>query len=69
MKKGLFTVYSCILGIGSALVGLVIGFMIARPGAATASILVVIGLALLATAILIARKYRHRNRSADNESP
>ena len=67
MKALLFIVYSCILAIGSALVGLVIGFMIARPTSAVASILIVIGLVFLALAILIARRYRRKSRSADSE--
>jgi len=67
MNNGLFCLYSCILGIGSALVGLVIGFMIVRPSAAIASILVAIGIGFLAVAILMARGYRRRNRRADTE--
>ena len=67
MKALLFIVYSCILAIGSALVGLVIGFMIARPTSAVASILIVIGLVLLALAILIARRYRRKGRRVDSE--
>ena len=67
MKMGLFTVYSCALGIGSALVGLVIGFMIVGPSSAVASILIVVGLILLAFAALIAHRYRRKSRSADSE--
>jgi len=63
MNRGLFALYSCILGLGSALVGLVIGFMIVQPSAAVASILIVVGLGLLAIAILIARKLVGRSRS------
>ena len=67
MKMGLFSVYSCVLGIGSALVGLVIGFMIARPTSAVASILIVIGLVFLALAVLIARRYRRKSHNVDSE--
>ena len=67
MKMGLFLLYSSVLGIGSALVGLVVGFMIARPTSAVASILIVIGLALLTLAILIARRYWRRSRHVDGE--
>ena len=67
METGLSFIYSCVLGIGSALVGLVVGFMIARPTSAVASILIVIGLALLTLAILIARKYRCKSRHVDGE--
>ncbi len=67
MKRVLFIIYSCILAIGSALVGLVIGFMIMRPSATVASILVVIGLGLLVIAILIARRYRRGNGNGVDE--
>ena len=62
MKTVMLVLYSCILGVGSALVGLVIGFMIAQPSAAIASILIVIGLGLLAIAILIAHKSQRKTR-------
>jgi len=67
MKRVLFIIYSYILAIGSALVGLVIGFMIMRPSATVASILVVIGLGLLVIAILIARRYRRGNGNGVDE--
>ena len=67
MKTVMFGIYSCTLGIGSALVGLVIGFMIVQPSAAIASILVVIGLGFLAIAILVARRYRHTTHTAGKD--
>jgi len=67
MKTVLFIIYSSILAIGSALVGLVIGFMIVQPSAAIASILVVIGLGFLAIAILVARRYRHTTHTAGKD--
>ena len=67
MKTVLFIIYSSILAIGSALVGLVIGFMIVQPSAAVASILVVIGLGFLAIAILVARRYRHTTHTAGKD--
>jgi len=67
MKTVLFIIYSSILAIGSALVGLVIGFMIKQPSAPVASILVVIGLAFLAIAILVARRYRHTTHNASED--
>lgn len=67
MNRGLLALYSCILGLGSALVGLVVGFMIVQPSSAVASILIVIGLALLALGILIARKLAHRSSNASGE--
>ncbi|HDL86714.1 MAG TPA: hypothetical protein ENH11_10410 [Candidatus Acetothermia bacterium] len=67
MRSGLFIVYSLILAIGSALVGLVIGFIIAQPSAAIASILIVVGLGLLALATLIARRYRRRSRATNDD--
>jgi len=67
MKTVLFIIYSSMLAIGSALVGLVIGFMIKQPSASVASILVVIGLAFLAIAILVARRYRHTTHNASED--
>jgi len=67
MKTVLFIIYSSILAIGSALVGLVIGFMIVQPSAAVASILVVIGLGFLAIAILVARRYRDTTHTASQD--
>ena len=67
MKTLLFIIYSSILAIGSALVGLVIGFMIVQPSAAVASILIVIGLCLLAISIVVARRYRRGNRIRGEE--
>ncbi|MEA3239242.1 MAG: hypothetical protein U9Q94_05625 [Candidatus Bipolaricaulota bacterium] len=67
MKTVLFIIYSSILAIGSALVGLVIGFMIKQPSALVASILVVIGLGFLAIAILVARRYQRGNRIRGEE--
>jgi len=67
MKTVLLIIYSSILAIGSALVGLVIGFMIVQPSTPVASILVVIGLGFLAIAILVARRYRHTTHTASED--
>lgn len=58
MKTVRFYIYSVLLGIGAALVGLVIGFLIDTPSAAIASILIVIGLFFVAGAILLARRFK-----------
>jgi len=58
MKTVRFYIYSVLLGIGAALVGLVIGFLIDTPSAAVASILIVIGLLFVAGAILLARRFK-----------
>jgi len=51
-------VYLCAfsLGIGAALVGLVIGFLIKQPRPAVSIILLVVGIALLALAIVLTRR-------------
>jgi len=56
MKTVRFYIYSVLLGIGAALVGLVIGFLIDTPSTAVASILIVIGIAFVALAIFLARR-------------
>jgi len=58
MKAVRFCIYSVLLGIGAALVGLVIGFLIDTPSTAVASILIVIGLLFVAGAILLARRFK-----------
>ncbi|MCK4599888.1 LPXTG cell wall anchor domain-containing protein [Candidatus Bipolaricaulota bacterium] len=58
MKTVRFYIYSVLLGIGAALVGLVIGFLIDTPSTAVASILIVIGLFFVAGAILLARRFK-----------
>ncbi len=59
MKTFRFLVYSCLLGAGSALIGLVIGLLIKPPSSAVASILIVLGLFMFAGAVLLARHHRH----------
>jgi ABC-type Mn2+/Zn2+ transport system permease subunit len=54
MPRIRFIVYSCLLGIGAALVGLVIGFLIKTPSSAVASIVIVIGIAFVALACFLA---------------
>jgi len=54
MPRIRFIVYSCLLGIGAALVGLVIGFLIKTPSSAVASIVIVIGIAFIALAGFLA---------------
>jgi len=66
MKTVRFYIYSVLLGIGAALVGLVIGFLIDTPPAAVASILIVIGLLFVAGAILLSRRFR---KHTINEEP
>jgi LPXTG-motif cell wall-anchored protein len=51
------------LGIGSALIGLVIGFLIKTPSSAITAILIVIGLLFVAGAVFLAR--RNRKHSVD----
>lgn len=63
MKTTRFYIYSILLGIGSALIGLVIGFLIKTPSAAITAILIVIGLLFVAAAILLARRYRKHSVS------
>ena len=56
--------YSCMLGAGSALIGLVIGVLIKPPSSAVASILIVLGLSLFAGAVLLARRFHRSENSA-----
>ncbi|MEA1871128.1 MAG: hypothetical protein U9N00_02915 [Candidatus Bipolaricaulota bacterium] len=58
MKTTRFCIYSILLGIGSALIGLVIGFLIKTPSAAITAILIIIGLLFVAAAVFLARRYR-----------
>ena len=55
-----FYSYSVLLGIGAALVGLVVGLLIKPPTAAITSVLIVIGALLIAGAILLAKRFRKR---------
>jgi LPXTG-motif cell wall-anchored protein len=64
MKTARFCIYSLLLGVGAALIGLVIGFLIEQPTAAVSSILTVIGIFFVGGAILLARRYRKRPDSA-----
>ncbi len=68
MPRIRFIIYSCLLGIGSALVGLVIGFLIKPPSSAVAAILIVIGAGFVALSVLIARRFGG-NRSHDISTP
>ena len=68
MKTVRFCIYSVLLGIGAALVGLVIGFLIDTPSAAVASILIVIGLLFVAGAILLARRFKKHILSKEPRS-
>jgi LPXTG-motif cell wall-anchored protein len=63
MKTTRFCIYSILLGIGSALIGLVIGFLIKTPSSAITAILIVIGLLFVAGAVFLAR--RNRKHSVD----
>ena len=51
-----FCIYSFFLGIGSALVGFVIGLIIRPPSTTISSILIVIGFLFVAGAILFVRQ-------------
>ena len=62
METGLSFIYSCVLGIGSALLGLVFEFMLVEPSSEVASVLIVIGAVFLCFAILIAHRYRRKRR-------
>jgi len=68
MSRIRFIVYSCFLGVGAALVGLVIGFLIKPPSAAVASILIVIGIGFVALAVFIAKRFS-RDRSPEAATP
>jgi len=58
MKTTRFYIYSILLGIGSALIGLVIGLLIKTPSAAITAILIVIGLFFVVGAVFLARRYK-----------
>jgi len=68
MSRIRFIIYSCLLGIGAALVGLVIGFLIRPPSSAVASILIVVGIGFVSLAVFLARRHE-RNRSREYVSP
>ena len=55
-------IYSFLLGIGSALVGFVIGLIIRPPSTTISSILIVIGLLFVAGAILFVRQSQKPKR-------
>ena len=60
MKVTQFYSYSVLLGMGAALIGLVVGLLIKPPTAAITSVLMVIGGLLLAGSIFLARRFRKR---------
>jgi len=60
-----FYAYSILLGIGAALVGLVVGLLIKPPTPAITSVLIVIGVLFIAGAILLARRLRKRAQKKD----
>jgi len=68
MSKIRFIVYSCFLGVGAALIGLVIGFLIKSTSATVASILIVIGIGFVALAVFVAKRF-DRNRSPEPPTP
>lgn len=65
MKVTQFYPYSVLLGIGAALVGLVVGLLIKPPTPAITSVLIVIGVLFIAGAILLARRLRKRAHKKD----
>jgi len=62
MRTISFWLYHLVWGIGAALVGLVIGFLIKTPPTSVSSILLVIGILLLAGGALWSRRLRQRSR-------
>ena len=62
MRAFSFWLYHLVWAVGAALVGLVIGFLIEKPPASVSSILLVIGLLLLAGGWLWGRRLRQRGR-------
>ena len=56
IRTARFCIYSLLLGIGSALVGFVIGLIIRPPSTTISSILIVIGLLFVAGAIFIVQQ-------------
>ena len=62
MRAFSFWLYQLVWAVGAALVGLVIGFLVKTPPTAVSSILLVIGLLLLASGWLWGRKLRQRGR-------
>jgi len=65
MKVTQFYIYSVLLGMGAAFVGLVVGLLIKPPTAAITSVLIVIGVLLIAGAVLLARRLRKRAQKKD----
>ncbi len=55
-----FWLYHLVWGIGAALVGLVIGFLIKTPPTSVSSILLVIGIMLLAGGALWSRRLKRK---------
>jgi len=62
MRTFSFWLYQLVWAVGAALVGLVIGFLIKTPPTAVSSILLVIGLLLLAGGWLWGRRLRRQGR-------
>ena len=62
MRAFSFWLYQLVWAVGAALVGLVIGFLVKTPPTAVSSILLVVGLLLLAGGWLWGRKLRQRGR-------
>ncbi len=62
MRAFSFWLYQLVWAVGAALVGLVIGFLVKTPPTTVSSILLVIGLLLLASGWLWGRKLRQRGR-------
>lgn len=62
MNAFTFWLYHLALGIGAALVGLVIGFLVKTPPTSVSSILLVIGLLLLAGGAFWSRRLRQKGR-------
>jgi len=62
MKVFSFWLYHLVWGIGAALVGLVIGFLIKTPPTSVSSILLVIGILLLAGGALWSRRLKRKGR-------
>lgn len=52
-ERGKFLFYSVALASGALLLGVVLGFLVRRPSAQTATIIVLVGVLLLAIAVVV----------------
>ncbi len=52
-ERGKFALYSISLAAGAALLGVVFGFLVRRPTAQTATVIVLVGVLFLAVAVVV----------------